>query len=169
MAAQFISLSLSKAESKNVILFTGSKILEVHQDSEKAFRKTCEEYGLNLCAVYDMEDNDDILLSQAQKLFSQKDVDGIYISSGKSIQLCKFIKEHGLADKVTVVTSDTYPTLNEYIEDGTVKATIYQNFHDLSYNAFALLVQKIVDKAEIPAKISPRPEIVIKSNLHLYR
>ena len=116
-----------------------------------------------------MDDDDDILLNQAQELFSQKDVDGIYISSGKSIQLCKFIKEHGLADKVTVVTSDTYPTLNEYIEDGTVKATIYQNFHDLSYNAFALLVQKIVDKAEIPAKISPRPEIVIKSNLHLYR
>ena len=169
MAAQFLAIALSKSESKNVVLFTGSKILEVHQDSERSFRKTCEEYGLNLCAVYDMDDDDDILLNQAQELFNQKDVDGIYISSGKSISLCKFIKNHGLADKVTLVTSDTYPTLNEFVEDGTVQATVYQNFHDLAYNAFALLVQKIVDKADIPTKISPRPEMVIKSNLHLYR
>ena len=165
MAAQFLAIALGRSESKNVVLFTGSNVLEVHRDAEREFK----EFGLNLCAVYDMEDSEEILLRQTEELFKNGTVDGIYISSGKSIPLCKYIKERGLSDNVTLETSDTYPELNEYVEDGTVKATIYQNFHDLAYNAFALLAQKIVDKAEVPKKISPRPELAIKSNLHLYR
>ena len=78
------------------------------------------------------------------------------------------MKKHGLAGKVKIIASDVFPGLSEYIKDGTVTATVYQNPYGQAKTAFEKLYDHITFKKPEKQIFTVVPQAVMKSNLHLY-
>ena len=129
-----------------------------------------EEYGFNILKVYDMEDSGDRLreICNNQLKSQLSEIDGIYITSGNSIELCGFLEQNGCTDSIALVTFDTYPELNEYIKSGVINASVYQNLFGQAKSAYENLFYHISESREVPDVIGTHCELVMKSNLHFY-
>lgn len=169
MAAQLLDIMLPK-NRRNVLVFSGSMQNLIHQELVFSFFHYAMNYNLNPVQHYDTLDMPQIAEKLVvEALDTHKDIDGIYISSANSIPICRYIKKCGLSDKITMVTSDVFPALNDYIEQGVVNATIFQDPFSQGYQAFERLYRHIAEGEEIPVKVMTRPQIVLKSNLRLYQ
>ena len=166
IAAEFLACCLRASAEKKVALFTGDRSVEIHSTAEKVFSAAAERLGLQLTASFDMQDNADLLAEQAKQLLSSSALDGIYITSGISIELCKAVSR--MERRPALVTFDIYSELNQYIRNGIVTATIYQNLHSQAFHAFTLLVQYIVKNKLPPEIFSPIPELVLPCALPFY-
>mgnify|MGYP004572954043 CR=1 FL=1 len=96
-------------------------------------------------------------------------IDAIYISSSNSIPICRYVDEHGLSDQVTIIASDIFDELNEYLRRGVVNATIFQDPFAQGYAAFEKLYYNLAENRPVPTFVTARPQIVLKSNLPLYQ
>ena len=170
MAAEFIGNCLFRSESKDVLLFTGDRNSELHRTAEKSFLEAAEQNRLNVTDSVDMKDSPELLSKQLVQLFEneRKKPDAIYITSGESLPLCRYISENGLSDSTVLVTFDVYPELAEFIASGTVNATFYQNHYKQGKNAFTNLVKYLIGQCGVDGFVSPVPELVMKSNLRFY-
>jgi len=170
MAAEFISNCLFFSESKNVVLFTGDRNSELHRIAEKCFLEAAAKNRLNVTGSFDMKDSPDILGEQLEQLYGRdgEKPDAIYITSGESLPLCRYISENGFSDSTVLVTFDVYPEIIGYISSGTVNATFYQNHYKQGKNAFTNLVRYLIGQSDVDSFVSPVPEIVMRSNLRFY-
>ena len=125
MAAEFLACCLHRSAHRRVALFTGQKDVSVHALAARTFTQSAQELGLEVISVQDMQEDPELLRRQAEQLLnSPTPPDGIYITSGNSLVLCELVQK---ADpQPMLVTFDTYPELNAYLLNGTVKG------HDLS-------------------------------------
>ena len=165
MAAEFLSCCLRSTE-KRVLFFTGNRDNEVHAGAAAAFHAAACRLGLHITASVDMKDRPALLAQQAETLLQPDAADGIYITSGNSLPLCRTVKK--LKKRPVLVTFDTYPALNEYLLDGTVTATIDQNLYSQAFHAFTLLIRYLVEGKEPPKVFSPMPALVLPGTLAYY-
>ena len=163
MAADVLSLALRSCPQKRVALFTGNRIYQTHAIAEREFRCACSRLGLDIIFDCDMEDSDSHLARLCDQM---PEVDGIYITSGKSLELLKRISK--MEHKPVLITFDIYPELGAYMENGTVNATVYQDMYNQGHNAFTLLVRYIVDRALPPKVYMPTPQLVLPSVFKSY-
>lgn len=175
MAAEFLYNCISSRENAKVLLFTGLQNNSVHLRAKTAFTDEVHKLNLHLIDVVDMQDNEDVLSSLVPVLLSNERmadpdtaVDGIYITSGISLSLCKYIEEHGLQKRIALVTFDTPPELYPYLKNRVINATIYQNHYRQAKNAFTYIVLYLMNGKEIPEIICPPPQLVMQSNLAFY-
>lgn len=169
LAAEFLACCLSRSERKNVAVFTGNIDSPLHMASRQNFVAAAREYGLNILSCYDMQDKPEVLRNQTKELFAEYNgkIDGIYISSGASLELCKFVKENVNPYEVTLVTTDVYGELSEYLKNGTVTATIYQNLFRQAKNAMEAMCFYLLEN-RVPENMLVKPELVLKNNLSHY-
>ncbi|MBO5069588.1 MAG: LacI family DNA-binding transcriptional regulator [Roseburia sp.] len=169
MAAEFLSICLRYKSTKNVLLFTGRQESFVHRNSGKAFLKAAAVYGLNVLECVDMQDSSQVLYECLPQIFEKygNNIDGIYITSGVSAELCKYIERNGL--NLSLVTFDVYDELSEYIEKGIISATISQNISMQAQKAFEMFARYVIDGEKVEKTVSTRVQLVMKSNLYLYR
>lgn len=165
MAAEFLSCCLRNTD-KRVLFFTGNRDQEIHAKAVKAFHAAADRLGLKIIASIDMKDSPKLLAAQVKEFLQTDTVDGIYITSGKSLPLCKAVR--AMNKRPVLITFDTYPELNEYLLDGTVAATIYQNLYSQAFNAFTLLIKYLVEGQKPPDIFSPIPELVMPCALPYY-
>ena len=169
MVAELLDIFLPE-DHRNVISFSGSMQSLIHQGLIFSFTRYAAENGLNLMKNYDTLDIPQIaetLVAEAFESFPQ--IDAIYISSSNSIPICKYVDEHGLGGRVTIIASDVFEELNEYIRRGIVNATIFQDPFFQGYSAFEKLYYNIAESKPVPTFVMARPQIVLKSNLPLYQ
>lgn len=166
ISAEFLHNCLRFSRRKNIVLFTGNLETYVHIEAKKAFLEAAREYGLDVIRCADMKDSESLLCELLPELLGDGRADGIYITSGFSLPLCRYVKEHRLG--IPLVTFDVYRELNEYIKDGTVSATLFQNAALQAKTAFERLVYYIIDNEVPPHKILTSAQLVMKSNLSLY-
>ena len=170
LASEFFSNCLFFSKRKNVVLFTGKMESETHIKAKKVFEEMAKQYNFNVIGVYDMRDSDEVLsqiCNNTLKYHLDK-IDGIFITSGNSIALCRFIDECGKADSIALVTFDTFPALRSYIKKGVINATVYQNIFGQSKNAFENLFYFILENRKIPKIINTYGELVMKNNISLH-
>lgn len=165
MAAEFLSCCLRNT-GKRVMFFTGNRESQIHAGAVEAFSAAADRLGLEIVASEDMKDSPELLARQAAELLRPGAADGIYITSGKSLELCRAVK--AMSARPVLVTFDTYPELNGYISDGTVAATIYQNLYSQAFKAFTLLIKYLVEGQRPPKVVSPIPELVLPCALPYY-
>lgn len=170
MAAEFIADCLKYSPKKEVVIFTGERRTGIHAKANEVFISEANKLCLNVIGSYDMKDSPELLKWQLYEMYVKhgQRPDGIYITSGRSIELCRFLKENELADKTVLVTFDVYPELNEYLRSGVLTATIYQNLYKQAKNAFISLVKYVIGQIDVGSFISPAPELVLRSNLDFY-
>ncbi|MBR3750844.1 MAG: LacI family DNA-binding transcriptional regulator [Clostridia bacterium] len=163
MAADLLALSLRDRPQKRVALFTGSRSNVTHSSAASSFAHACKELGMELVFSFDMQDSEDVL---ARACADMPEADGIYITSGKSLSLCRKVEK--IKNRPALVTFDIYPELGEYLKNGVICASIYQDMYHQSYNAFTLLVRYILDRTAPPQTYSPVPQAVFASTLSYY-
>lgn len=166
MAAEFLNDCLRYKETKNVLLFTGSQESSVHSGAMKAFLKAADTYGLHVLECVDMQDSSQVLKECLPGLFEKyhDSIDGIYITSGVSIELCKFVENYDCC----LVTFDIYDELASYIEKRVVLASVFQDVFKQSKNAFEKFVRYSIDGEQVDKEIFTNINLITKSNLHIY-
>lgn len=166
MAAEFLGNCLQYKETKNVLLFTGSQHSSVHSSAMEAFLKAADTYNLHVLECVDMQDSNLILRECLPVLFEkyQNKIDGIYITSGVSIELCKFVENYDCC----LVTFDIYDELASYIERRVVRASVFQDVFKQSKTAFEKFVRYSIDGEQVEKEIFTNITLITKSNLHIY-
>ena len=103
-----------------------------------------------------------------QLLETYPNLSGIYVSSANSVPVCRRLQELGLDGKISLVASDVFEALNNFLRSGTVFATIYQDPFHQAKSAFEALFYAISDGEPIPQTLRAKPQAVFESNLHLF-
>ncbi len=168
LAAEFLYNCLKRCERKNILLFTGDKESALHSNAGIAFKDACEKLGLNLLDSVDMKDNEDYFAKIIPEIFGKysNETDGIYITSGLSAPLCKYIDENHI--DVPFVGFDTYDDIKAYMEKGIISATIAQNVANQMEAAFEMLVKHIITGEECSKTIYTDVQLVLKSNMNQF-
>jgi len=168
LAAEFLYNCLKWKERKNILLFTGDKDSALHFSAETAFENACKEFGLSVLKSIDMKDNEEYFSEIISDVFEKYigETDGIYITSGMSSPLCKYIDENNI--DIPFVSFDTYEEIKKYIKKGIISATIAQNVEKQMENAFEYLVKHIIMGEGSPKTVYTDVQLVLKSNIHQF-
>lgn len=168
LAVEFLYNCLKKSESKNVVLFTGNLETTLHKKAEQSFKEYCKELGLNLLSSLDMKDDEEELEKIISKLFNTygDTIDGIYITSGVSTPLCKYLDKNGY--DIPFVAFDTHDDIKKYIQKGIITATISQDVLNQMQVAFELLVKHIIMGEVCPKTVYTDVQLVLKNNIHQF-
>ena len=168
LAAEFLYNCLKSRERKNILLFTGDKESDLHFGAEIAFKNACKEFGLSVLKSIDMKDNEEYFSEIISDVFEKyiRETDGIYITSGMSSPLCRYVDENNI--DIPIVSFDTYEDIKKYINKGVISATIAQNVEKQMENAFEYLVKHIIMGEGSPKTVYTDVQLVLKSNMHQF-
>ena len=120
-------------------------LLEAHESEDEGYQKTCD------------------LLAQ------QPDLSGIYVSTVNCLPVCRALRKYRLAGAVTLITSDLFPQMVPHLQQGTIRASIYQNPYLQGQVAMRILMDHFLNRSVIPASSYIGPALVLRSNVHLFR
>lgn len=168
LAAEFLYNCLKWKERKNVMLITGDKESALHSDAEIAFKDVCKDFGLKILDSIDMKDDEKYFSEILPGIFDKyaEKIDGIYVTSGFSAPLCRFMEENGI--DVPLVSFDTYDDIKTYMKKGIISATIAQNVTKQMESAFEMLVNHLITGEACPEKLYTDIQLVLKSNIHQF-
>jgi LacI family transcriptional regulator len=128
------------ATSPNMLV---GPIVEAHDDEREAHRRACEV------------------------LRAHPDLKGIYISTANSLPVLRAAEEVGRLDGLTVVTTDLFPELADYIRAGKVVATVYQRPLTQGRVALQALHEYLHYRRRLESNHRVVPYLVMKSNLDI--
>jgi len=167
-AAHILSMFRSPDDPGETLVFTGDPSAWTHKMIVNHFLPEADHLSMHVTDVYSAMDDTD-LEKQLDSVFQRHPkISGIYMTSAISIPLLKRINDLGLRGKIKIVTSDIYERLVPYLQNGTVVATLWQNPRLQAYRALESLVSYLINDIKPDDRLIIRPEIIMKSNLHLY-
>ncbi|MCL2834862.1 MAG: LacI family transcriptional regulator [Treponema sp.] len=156
-------------KGKTRAVFVGNKNVVHHQEIIDGFTEKSNEEGYEVAAVYETQDDDMIAYYSAERLLKDHpQVSGIYIGTSHSVGVCRKIIELGLDKQISVIGTDIFNELIEYIEKDTVKATIYQNSYMQGKLAVSEMFKYLTEKIVTDDTIYVNPEILLKCNYKQY-
>jgi len=120
-------------------------VLEAHESEEESYDKTCD------------------LLKREPRLH------GVYVSTVNCLPVCKALRKLNLEGKVALITTDLFPQMVPHLLQGTIRTSIYQNPYVQGQTAVRILVDNLLNGANIPVSNLISPTLVLKSNLHAFR
>lgn len=157
------------AGRRPVAVFTGNKETQIHRETVDGFMMEAKARSLDIAGIYENQDDPDIAYYATGKLLMEyPEIGGIYVNSSNSETVCKKLKESGMAGKVSLVTSDLFPELKKYIDDGTVQASIFQDPFQQGRLAVKHLYRHITQEEKTEGEILVDPQIILKSNSELF-
>ncbi|QGQ94281.1 LacI family DNA-binding transcriptional regulator [Paenibacillus psychroresistens] len=157
------------AKDKPVAIFTGTRDSEIHKESIDGFMEQIKASNMDVIAIYDNYDDLDIAYRATEKLLREfPDVGGIYIGTSNSTSVCKKIVDAGLTDQIKIVASDLFPELNDYLRQGVIQATIFQQPFQQGRLAFKKMYEYIGEAKRFEDIFLLKPQIVLDSNLELF-
>ena len=101
-------------------------------------------------------------------LRANRDVKGIYVSTVNSLPVLQAAEQEGRLQNLTIVTTDLFPELVEWVRAGKVAATLYQRPLTQGRLALQALHQYLLDGTCPPPRIAVAPHVVMRSNLNLF-
>ena len=166
LVAQFIHLVFGEAK---VGVITTTKKFMPHQKTVETFLAECEQYGIEVVDVLYNNDNKTETYSCTDNLISEHpEIDVIYKTSFDCIQVCKCLLLKGLQDKIKVIAHDVFAGMQQYMKNGQLLATVFQNQQVIGRQSVRTLFNAIMGDIPVEKNILIRPELVLKSNLENY-
>lgn len=160
-------LSMSSA-NRRVAILTGSSSIHSHQLSLSGFMAETANCRFEATDVYEHQDCPQLVEQQLTEIFRhQPAYDGLYIASASSIIACPLLMDLNRERRVTVVTTDLFPQLQEPLEQGTVMATIFQNPFLQGRKAVSSMYRYLCDELQTDI-VKIAPQIVMRTNIGLY-
>lgn len=168
LAAQMLGIALGGRGKAAFV--TGQMTSWVHRTNEEGFRQEIKEQGVEYVGTYEHNDSPQKAYRLAEVLMREHpDLDGIYLGTANSVTFCERLKELGYLGKVKIVASDLFPRMIEFLKQGAVMATIFQNPFlqgrlAVRYLFEYLTGQRLLTKEEILIE----PQLILKSNLESF-
>jgi len=169
-AAELIGKSLPKGS--RVAVVTGMLQTEDHRRKTKGFMEAFSHFcdGGEVVGVVENHEDEQEAFQKCLALFqSRKDLGGLYVSTANCLPVCAAIEAAGLAGCLRLITTDLFPPMVPYIENGTITASIHQRPYVQGQTAVRLIVDHIIYRRPFPPFRYLSPGIVLQSNLRLFR
>ncbi|MBQ6902676.1 MAG: LacI family DNA-binding transcriptional regulator [Oscillospiraceae bacterium] len=171
LAADFFACTTNK--KIRAAVFTGSLEIAIHKSKVESFSERIASYGGDVISVCETDDNEDNAKNEVKRLFENfPDVNCIYISTSTSKSVCRYIEENGLSGKISVIGTDVFPELQNYIKLGVMQATIYQNQEKVGRYAVRSAYEYLNTKnsygssvKEIERNILISPKLLLRANI----
>jgi LacI family transcriptional regulator len=154
-----------------VAFFTGWLGTQDHADKLRGFEASLKagRTPVHLGPVVEAHDEPREGYRRALKLLrANRDLKGVYVSTVNSLPVLQAAEQEGRLQSLTIVTTDLFPELVEWIRAGKVAATLYQRPLTQGRLALQALYQYLLDGTCPPPRIAVAPHVVMRSNLHLF-
>ena len=171
LAADF--LSCARGNALRAAVFTGSVKIPVHKAKTDAFCQRTEENGGKLLAVCQTEDDPEKTRTEFEALLETcKDLNGVYVSTATSEPVCRVIRERGLQNSITLVGTDLFDVLTDYMKQGIIKATVNQNQEEVGRLAVRTAYEYLHKTSSYGTthwrperQLLVKPELLLKANV----
>jgi LacI family transcriptional regulator len=155
-----------------VAMITGLQSVELHRKKAagfcELFPQICE--GGKLVEIVDtLEDEDDPMRKCFDLLERRKSLSGIYVRTGNCLPICRALSVLGLSGKIHVIASDLFREMIPYFENGAIQASVNGRPYMQGQMAMRVLVDHLVRGHSLPPHCRLNPQIVLRSNLRLFR
>ncbi|MBQ3133391.1 MAG: LacI family DNA-binding transcriptional regulator [Clostridia bacterium] len=115
-------------QNVHAVMVTDSVNSITQRKKREAFRQRLAAYGVEDPVIVEYADDEAALERKLDELCGAKSrVNCLYVSTGNSLPVCRYLQEHNLSDRITLVGTDYYDALKPYIDTGVMKATLLQN------------------------------------------
>jgi len=166
LMAKFVSAS------SYVAIVTGMLQVEDHRRKTKGF---CESFprfckgGQVIEVIENHEDEEEARQKCASLLERCPSLGGLYVSTVNCLPVCAALDEAGLSGRVKLITTDLFPKMVAHFKNGTISASMYQRPHVQGQTAVRVAVDHIVNGVPIPPSYYLNPQIVLQSNISMFR
>ena len=169
MAAELI-YRMMPDRRRPVVIASGSEAIVVHRETELGFREQMRYTPLELADVVYNQDNADMAYESTLRLLRTiPDLGAIYINSFNYTGVIRAVRECGRAGEVLIVSSDICAELAALIREGTVVASIFQNQYEQGRLGLHKMYDLLANNAATEDVVAIDPQIVMYSNITLFR
>jgi LacI family transcriptional regulator len=155
-----------------VAFFTGWLGTQDHAEKLRGFEASLNatrRRPVRVGAVVEAHDDPREGYRRALKLLTaNRDLKGIFVSTVNSLPVLQAAEQAGRLDNLTIVTTDLFPELVEWIRAGKVAATLYQRPLAQGRLALRALYQYLLDGTCPAPRIAVAPHVVMRANLNLF-
>jgi LacI family transcriptional regulator len=155
----------------DVAFFTGWLATQDHGDKLRGFESSLKSVGAGLALGPIVEAHDDEREGHRRALTVLREnpkLKGIYVSTVNSLPVLRAAEEAGRLSSLTVVTTDLFPELVQWIRAGKVAATVYQRPVNQGRVALQALYQFLLHGTRPASRLRVVPHLVMRSNLDLF-
>lgn len=169
MVADFLRCIFGKRLKAAV--FTGSLEVKSHRKKVESFTERVKNFGGEIKHVCETMDDGEKTY-EYMKSICEDDVNAIYVTTATSAPVCRYISENNLSEKITLVCTDLFDELRDFMKINIVSATIYQNQEELGRiavrNAYEYLVARNSygnESFTIEKKVYVRPSLFLLADI----
>ena len=168
MAAEVLAAGMKK---KGRLVVLAGDLQNLNQTEKvRGFTNTLAQTapGLSVSVVETRDDPARAYAGMLRCLRQMPEIGGLYVTGANSIAALQALREAGRLHTIPIVTTDLLPELVPYLQDGSVKATIYQCPEMQGSLAIRAMYHYLMEGIAPPSSIGVIPQLVMKSNLELY-
>ena len=144
----------------------------IQRKKTEAFCGALSSYGITDVEIVEhFNDLANIHQKMEELLAKETSINCVYVTTGYTLQVCQYLEEQGLKDKIALVGTDYYPAIKPYIMNDTMKATLLQNQDEIGRlivrSAYDYLVKSRTfgnENWRAPERIYVKPTFCFKSN-----
>ncbi len=163
MAAELASMITDGSAA----VIIGHRTITGHIIKADSFEKEINRLGLRFVGCYEGLDEVEYCYELTNRILTEHpDLDVIYCATANSLPVIQCIEERECRTKI--VATDIYPGLVKAMEEGTVAATLYQDFAKIGDVAVEALYRYLTESRRPRHRVDIPPEIVLKSNADIY-
>ena len=165
LAAQMLGIALG---GKGKVAFvTGQMTSWVHKTNAEGFLQELSSQGMEFAGIYEHYDNPGKAFHLAEQLMGEHpDLEGIYLGTANSVTFCERLEQMGYFGRVKIVASDLFPRMIEFLKEGKVMASIFQNPFLQGRLATRYLFEYLTGQRRMEKdEILIEPQLVLRSNL----
>ncbi len=155
----------------DVAFFTGWLAMQEHAEKLRGFESSLHSMGSAIRMGPIVEAHDDAREGHRRALAvlrANPHLKGIYVSTVNSLPVLRAAEQEGRLSGLTVVTTDLFPELVDWIRKGKVAATVYQRPVNQGRVALQALYQFLLNGTRPASRLHVVPHLVMRSNLDLF-
>lgn len=142
-----------------------------HAEKFSGFEKTLRSFYPKMQVLAPLEDHDiePVAYERCRKLLeTHPGLAGIYVTTEASIPVINAARDAGVLDKLSIITTDLFPSLVPHIRSAAVSATIYQRPRTQGRMAFRILHEYLVEGECASRQVTLAPHLVMRGNLDFF-
>lgn len=169
MAAELMARILPGTGS--VVVMTGELDTVDHADKLRGFQRGLEEWapGLRLLPVAECFEQPERAFQLATSLLDSADQpSAIYINTALSVPVLRACEERGLLGRILLITTDIFPEIVPYLQQGVVTATLHQRPLTQGKVVAEQMIRYLTEGTVEESVVRLAPHLVMRSNLQLF-
>lgn len=169
LAADLFHISNLK-QGDDVAILVGFESFANHAESIRGFREQSARYGLNVAGVWQHYDDPEMAYRLVKNLLRESSsIRGVYSSTATTAPICRSVCDLGMEKDVRVIGTEITKNTFEYIENGAMMATLFQDPLRQGKLAVRAMYEYIMHVyTDHPRVIRIDPAIVLRGNLDNY-